>query len=454
ELDASEALFSFGVWRAWLDREMESVNFRDETIESPIVLTPLKAAELRRFEAAIILGGDSRHLATDAAGFFFNDSARKALGLGTREDEENGLRRELEHLLAVVPRVIVTWRQDEESGALAPDFALLSSLHKLAWDDDLFGARLTPHPEPEADVDTAPANAASAFPSAPPDLIPERISASAYKALIACPYLFFARHVLRLGEMDEVREEMKKNDYGNFVHRVLEIFHTRHPLISVLGKDDARSALQSCVDEVFDPSILDDFPAIAWKMRWEKHLDAYLDWQRERETEGWRWACSEVKAVSTLDIENGKRLELRGRIDRIDRRSGFGDLKIPLVALLDYKTQKLKNVREYLEDDIQLALYAMIYDESIGRYLEGETDAGKVSPIPKETAYIALDDDKIATIRSGSEDFSIEEIVESQKERLIRIFGALYAGAKLPARGVSRVCAYCEMSGLCRRDHA
>ncbi|MDR1162944.1 MAG: PD-(D/E)XK nuclease family protein [Candidatus Accumulibacter sp.] len=449
ELSANTALFSFGVWRSWLDREMESVNFRDETIESPVVLTPLKAAGLRRFDAALILGGDSRHLAVDARGRFFNDSVRRALGLVTREDEENALRRELERLLSVVPHVAATWCRDEESGPLAPDLALLSSLHELAWGDDLFGACLASWPEPEVDPD-APVDSTFAAPVAPPDLIPERVSTSACKTLVACPYLFFARHVLGLGEIDEVREEMQKNDYGNFVHRILEAFHTRHPLVSALGKDEARAALQSCVDEVFDPYIADDFPAIAWKGRWEKRLDAYLDWQREREAEGWRTARSEVDVGSTLYLADGKRLELHGRIDRIDTmgpRVGKGLSQG--VALLDYKTQKQGRIEEYIDDDVQLALYALMYGEETGKSATG--NAG----FPEEAAYVALDDEEISTVKSGGAVASLEEDAKSQEERLLRVFNALYAGARLPAHGASRVCAYCEVYGLCRAaDHA
>ena len=56
-----------------------------------------------------------------------------------REDGERELRRDLELLLATVPRVVVTWQsvQDGEANLLAPELALLSTLHQLAWGDDL-----------------------------------------------------------------------------------------------------------------------------------------------------------------------------------------------------------------------------------------------------------------------------------------------------------------------------
>ncbi|MDR0576604.1 MAG: Inactivated superfamily I helicase, partial [Candidatus Accumulibacter sp.] len=63
ELAENASLFSFEVWRDWLGREFEAASFRDGGIDSPIVVTPLNAACLRRFDAALLLGGDARQLA-------------------------------------------------------------------------------------------------------------------------------------------------------------------------------------------------------------------------------------------------------------------------------------------------------------------------------------------------------------------------------------------------------
>ena len=50
---ASRSVFSFAAWRDWLGREFEGASFRDGDIVSPIVLTPLNAVCLRRFEAVL-----------------------------------------------------------------------------------------------------------------------------------------------------------------------------------------------------------------------------------------------------------------------------------------------------------------------------------------------------------------------------------------------------------------
>jgi ATP-dependent helicase/nuclease subunit B len=433
ELADSPALFSFAAWRDWLNRELEAANFRDSRINSPIVLTPLNAVCLRRFEAALLLGGDARQLAPAGNGEFFNQSVRRELGLRTRADGERELRRDLELLLATVPRVVVTWQsvQDGEANLLAPEFALLSTLHQLAWNDDLQRPPLPARGEAQPESDTLPTPSVMAAPVAPAALIPRRVSVSGYASLVACPYRFFARHVLGLGEMDEVSEEMAKSEYGELVHRTLERFHECHPRMSALAADAALEALQDCVNQVFAPAVESNFLAIGWRLRWEKRLSAYIEWQREREADGWHWAQAETKFSRELPLAQPAHgsVEFYGRIDRIDANAD-GD-----VSLLDYKTQTAKAIRDRLPDDVQLPAYALLHGEAA------------------QAAYVALDDEGIATVASGAEGGGLMAAAEAQGRRLCAAFAAMQTGSPLPAHGVDGVCQWCEMGGLCRKEH-
>ncbi len=434
ELAENTAAFTYSAWRDWLNREFEAASFRDTGIASPVVVTPLNAVCLRRFEAALLIGGDARQMASASHGEFFNQSVRRELGLCTREDSERELRRDLELLLTTVPRVTVTWQamQDGEANLLAPEFLLLSTLHQLAWKLDLNCSPLPERGEASPDAATAPQPTQAAAPVAPSGLIPQRISVSGYASLVACPYRFFARHVLGLGEMDEVSEEMDKRGYGELVHRVLERFHARHPSVSVLSEHEALTAFQDCVAEVFTPAMEDNFLAVGWKLRWEKRLSAYLDWQREQEAQGWRWAQAEVPVCRMLPLENAGSLELYGRIDRVDVNV---DSKTG-VALFDYKTQKAAIIRERLQDDVQLPAYALMH---------GKTE---------QAAYVALDDERILALKAGDDEAAIMAAAEAQGQRLSTVFDAMHRGARLPAHGAESVCQWCEMYGLCRKGYA
>ena len=231
--------------------------------------------------------------------------------------------------------------------------------------------------------------------------------------------------------MDEVSEEMGKSDYGALVHRVLERFHQRHPLISRMSETEALAALQECVAEVFAPAVEDNFLAIGWRLRWEKRLAAYLDWQRGVEAAGWRWAQAETRVSRVLPLANGSSVELYGRIDRIDT-IGQGEAS---VSLLDYKTQTATKIRERLGDDVQLPAYALLHGDAA------------------QAAYVALDDERIVAVAAGDDEGSLMFDAAAQGERLREAFNAMHAGVPLPAHGTESECQWCEMGGLCRRPY-
>ena len=429
ELSGNTTRFSFAAWRDWLNREFEATSYRDSRVVSPIVITALNAACLRRFDAAIIVGGDARQLSPSCGQAFFNQSVRRELGLRTREDSERELRRDLELLWASVPQIAVTWQsvQNGEANLPAAEISLLSCLHQLAWQDDL----LRPPTEAELDdapqADTFPGLTRQARPAAVAALLPTRLSVSAYTSLIGCPYRFFARHVLRLGEMDEVADSLEKRDYGDLIHQALERFHSLTPVVSELAPDVALASLKACSEEVFQRAIADNFLSLGWRLRWERRLEAYLEWQREREAAGWRWHRAETPIARQITFDAGRSVELYGRIDRVDLLKGQGHT----AALYDYKAQNARAIRERLADDVQLPSYALMWQEA------------------REAAYVALDDDRISCISAGDEEV-LQRNAVAQGERLGALFAALERGAPLPANGIERLCRHCEMQGLCR----
>lgn len=428
ELAESRDRFPFHVFRDWLNRELESEVFRDLSIDSPVLMTHLAATRLRPFEAAVLLGGDAGRLKpAEPAAAFFNQSVRQELGLPTRAVAQERLRADLALLLASVPQVAVTWQEerDGEPQLLAPELDRLAALHRFAWGSSLQGAVAALADPPEGDA-ARPGPTRRPAPVLAPEAVPLKYSVSAYTALVGCPYRFFARHVLRLNELDEVSEEMEKRDYGLLVHEVLERFHKQYPVLTPVPEAEALAALQALTREVFARALADNYLALGWRLRWEKRLAAYLVWQRQREAEGWYWHDAETKQSRLFPLADGAQVELHGRIDRTDTGpDGY--------SLLDYKTRSRQAIKSGLEEDLQLAAYAALVGE----------DA-------EEAAYVVLDDDKVEAL-SASEDLQAD--AQAQAARLVRTVQAMRAGASLPAHGVAALCTYCEMSGLCRYEH-
>lgn len=261
-------------------------------------------------------------------------------------------------------------------------------------------------------------------PVVPAELIPTRISPSGYNALVACPYQYFARHVLHLNELDEVREDLDKRDYGTWVHAVLQRFHEQIPQLAQHDRDEAEAVLRRVSDEVFATGLAHDYLAQAWLLRWQALIPAYLDWQLQNEEAGWRYQGSEVP----FEIVIADSLQLRGRLDRVDTYIDEPDR----LAVLDYKTQSVAVLKSKLKEpgeDVQLACYARA------------VAAGAA-------AFVSLEDDTVLAV-SPMDD--IPDLAQLNIERLQSVFEEMRKGAGLPAHGAEKICGYCEMRGLCRR---
>lgn len=438
ELDQESFAVSFAEWRRWLGRELETSTFRDRAIESPVVFTHLGAAQLRTFDAVLVLGCDAVHLpGPDRTALFFNQAVRAQLDLPTHSERVAKIERELARLIACADTTVLTWQSRSstgESNLMSPQVERLSALHQLAYgttleDFDvaarLSGSQVRTGPEPHMLRATV-----VPMPSAPAGLIPTKISASGYNSMMACPYQFYARYVLGLSQLDDVQEEIEKRDYGELVHDVLSRFHRRHPRVLDLDRSDAVGELESLSEQAFAGIISRNYLERAWLMRWLALIPEYIDWQRRREEEGWVWHASEVSRDIEIVTARGRTFNLRGRLDRVDAK-GDGSF-----AVIDYKTQNRKLLEGKLKphgEDVQLPVYALLWGRSVAAALFLSVERDGVESVPIKEHLAAL--------------------TESARERLSMVYDAMHDGAALPAQGIDGVCEYCEARGLCRRNY-
>ncbi|MGD2140627.1 MAG: PD-(D/E)XK nuclease family protein [Burkholderiales bacterium] len=443
DLAVSDALFSFSEWRRWLDRQLESAEFRDSGVSSPVIFTQLSLTRLREFDAVVLTGCDVAHLpGADAGSVFFNQSVRAQLGLPTHEQRMAQITDDLSGLLSRSARVLVTWQEmrNGEQNLLSPLFERVEVFHQLAWGNDLGSTQLAALiaraqvQAPQSLPVPMPMPHAFPAPSVAQHDLPTRISASGYNSLVACPYQFYGRYVLGLREPDEVREEMEKRDYGEYVHRSLRRFHQRYPVCSKVAREQLERALWEISSEVFRPATEGSYLSHAWALRWRSTIAAYLDWQIEREAQGWRFHAAESEHVIEIALPDATVLHLEGRIDRIDvREADSGDE----LAVVDYKTRSVTDLRAAIcepGEDVQLPVYAAVLGAQKTR----------------ETFFLALDGKQVKAV-------AIDEEVSSSAgnaiERLVDLFARMREGAALPAQGVEPACRYCEMSGLCRKRY-
>ncbi len=423
--------YALADWRRWLFLHLEQATFADSGIASPIRLTHLAAAHTRDLDAAIVLGVGAAHLPGKPVAAIFNDAVRNQLGLPGAREKETTARTAFTDLLARVPRVALVWQSeiDGEAAPLSPWLLQLEAFHHAAWGVGVgrvggpLAGRATffrPQAAPPR-VEDWPCS----------DAVPTRISVSAWQSLVSCPYQFFARHLLRLNERDDVPEEMDKRDYGSLVHAILARFHIAHPRLSAHTPQDLIASLLQLSQEGFATAVAEAYLAGIWQQRWEQHIESYVAWALQREALGFLFESAETPFKREIEWAPGQTTRLEGRADRVDRNDAA-------LALLDYKTQSRQTLKKKLDpnaEDVQLTAYAWLVNAS-----------GLVS----QAGFVMLDEDKIDNLDWQDD---LPAAAEAEGERLRAVLVGMAQGLPLLAQGAPQVCKWCEMRGLCRREH-
>jgi ATP-dependent helicase/nuclease subunit B len=411
---------------AWVDATLEAASFvAPASAMAQVIITPLARAALRPFGAVVFPGCDDRHVGTAGPEpMLIPEAVARAFGL-----PHAASRRERETLAFAqvlrAPNLHLLHRTHDGDEPLAP-----SPLVELAW----HARRRTGQPVPDTAVVELPVAHALRRPQGRPapamaNSLPTRLSASVVEALRACPYRFFARVALGLGESAELDATLDKSDHGRWLHAVLHRFHTGRS-----GTQD-RAQLLAAADEVQAQLGLDAAAHWPFRAAFDTVADHYLAWLHARDARGWHFAGGELeRRCAPPDLDG---LTLDGRLDRIDLAGNEGQGG---AMLIDYKTgnaDKLaKQVRMPLEDT-QLAFYAALLTD-------------EPQEPPPRAIYLAIDDRKPPReIEHPDVALSAALLVEGLGADL----AALRAGAGAPALGEGDACEFCHVRGLCRRDH-
>ena len=415
---------------SWVDAVLEQAPYLPSAagaIAAQVVITPLAQAMLRPFAAVVMPGVDATHLGPGAAPpALLGETLGLALGL-----PGSAARRDAQVLAFAqalrAPRSSLLRRRTDANDPLAAS----PLLERLALCAQRADAALAAWADPRL-TRTLPAQPI-VRPAPQASLkLPERISASACEALRACPYRFFALHVLGLREPDELDDELEKRDYGTWLHRVLFEFHCSRGEPEAAPVEVAKLLATGSAQQAAMGFAAADF--LPFAAAFKRFAPGYIVWLHGRDTAGARWVDGELNASVRPSQMQG--VELHGRIDRIDSVPGRGGAA---TQLIDYKTDSTQSLRSRVRqplEDTQLAFYAAL--------LAGQT------PGAIEAMYLGLDDAKgIVPVPHPHVADSARQLVAG----LAADFEQMQGGAGLPALGEGSVCEHCEARGLCRRDH-
>ncbi|MDR3710158.1 MAG: PD-(D/E)XK nuclease family protein [Capsulimonadaceae bacterium] len=204
-----------------------------------------------------------------------------------------------------------------------------------------------------------------------------KISVTAFRDYLACPYRFYLKHVLKLLPVDGELLEMDARHVGTLTHRILNDFAASDHKDSQdprLIDQFLQERLNAHVVSIFgaDPS-----PMLQIQSRQlSRRLTAFSRFQAESSAGGWRIVAHEQAANMQIHVSGGSIL-VEGRIDRVDRHRETGQHRI-----LDYKIsdarpdpEKRHRKRKNQWIDLQLPLYRRMA-ASVG--VTGATEVGFV----------------------------------------------------------------------------
>ncbi len=163
-----------------------------------------------------------------------------------------------------------------------------------------------------------------------PNRFPD-ISATALKNYIASPLGFFLEKVLKMERASDRVAELDYAAFGHLCHEVLERFAQERAGVGI-DADGVRKFLHGQTDALFAEKFGGDLPSVLWLQREEikKRLGFFAEKQAGWFAEGWEIVAAEKKF--TLFFET-PRLEIHGKVDRLDRNKNTGAWRI-----IDFKT--------------------------------------------------------------------------------------------------------------------
>ncbi|MBS4235619.1 PD-(D/E)XK nuclease family protein, partial [Campylobacter vulpis] len=274
---------------------------------------------------------------------FLNNEVRTKAGLISYEKRENLQRFYYEQLFKNAKKISICYVENEEKSRsrlledlefrldLTKEFSQKAYLNALKLN---YKANIINLEPPQA-------------PKLKHNLFATPLSYSRLTLFLESKRTYFYKYIKHLKEPRELKMDIKEqNDrkrlknLGIFVHRILELYYKHYDFFdeklfaSLLEKEGQKEGL-----DALDLELL--------KIKFKE----FAKKEQERFKQGYHIKHLELNVDKSIILE-GQKIELTGKIDRIDSNERFGEL------ILDYKSGKIP------EKSYQLAFYKLLYDEN------------------------------------------------------------------------------------------
>jgi ATP-dependent helicase/nuclease subunit B len=448
-------------WINLLSSAIEEASYQEgsKQAHANLSILPLSSTRLREFDAVIMVGCDENQLpAFSEPPLFFSETLNRLLHGSTIEHEFKQQARDLSQLLVSCPAVDLLWQSKSANGEPIRAAAWIQRLQMALpeWKQETQTAcpGVTKRVGASERMDGASAAPNAALP------LPLSMSPSAYRTLRDCPYRYYVRSLLGLRKQHGFDEGIDASLAGQTIHAVLHQFfralktQEQTDLAAIAYGSDARRAwmtqhLNQASERIFDRFIAGDERVLGVLRDWQKQIPSFIEWQLQREAEGWRYLDGEIQVGFDLPFttEDGelRMMRIEGYVDRID-----ANMHSASAAVLDYKHQTIKRVRDRaasILDDPQLLIYARAVTHADSNLpMQGRTVT--------DAEWVALKTDIKNSNGSAERSIAVADLAETAKQSMAQItedVELLWARKTLNAFAPDSVCRYCESRGICRK---
>ncbi|EMO7808952.1 PD-(D/E)XK nuclease family protein [Campylobacter upsaliensis] len=274
---------------------------------------------------------------------FLNNEVRTKAGLISYEKRENLQRFYYEQLFKNAKKISICYVENEEKSRsrLLEDLEFRLDLTKEFSQNAYLNALKLNYKAKQIKLEPPQA------PKLKHNLFATPLSYSRLTLFLESKRTYFYKYIKHLKEPRELKMDIKEqNDrkrlknLGIFIHRILELYYKHYDFFdeklfaSLLKKEGQKEGL-----DALDLELL--------KIKFKE----FAKKEQERFKQGYHIKHLELNMDKSIILE-GQRIELTGKIDRIDSNERFGEL------ILDYKSGKIP------EKSYQLAFYKLLYDEN------------------------------------------------------------------------------------------
>ncbi|EAH7984712.1 PD-(D/E)XK nuclease family protein [Campylobacter upsaliensis] len=274
---------------------------------------------------------------------FLNNEVRTKAGLISYEKRENLQRFYYEQLFKNAKKISICYVENEEKSRsrLLEDLEFRLDLTKEFSQKAYLNALKLNYKAKQINLEPPQA------PKLKHNLFATPLSYSRLTLFLESKRTYFYKYIKHLKEPRELKMDIKEqNDrkrlknLGIFIHRILELYYKHYDFFdeklfaSLLEKEGQKEGL-----DTLDLELL--------KIKFKE----FAKKEQERFKQGYHIKHLELNVDKSIILE-GQRIELTGKIDRIDSNERFGEL------ILDYKSGKIP------EKSYQLAFYKLLYDEN------------------------------------------------------------------------------------------